>query len=210
MTIPNLAALFIAMVFLAAIPSISVLTVLTRSLSFGFWQGVMTTAGIATGDVIFILLAVYGLSLMASVLGPFFVAIKLAGSAYLIWLGVGLWRAKASPVSVKKAGKASSMASFLNGVLITLGDQKAVFFYVGFLPAFVDLNSLSVMDTGLIVGCSIISVGGVKLLYVYMADKMSFLLRNSQTKKRINTVVSLVMLTTGLYLIAAALSVNDV
>lgn len=205
MTIPGLATLFIAMVFLAAIPSISVLTVITRSLSFGFFHGVVTTAGIITGDIIFILLAVYGLSLMASVLGPFFVAIKLLGGAYLVWLGVSLWRVGASPVSVKSGVKASWKESFFNGLLITLGDQKAVFFYVGFLPAFVDLDRLSVMETGLIVGGAIAALGSVKLTYAYLADRMSRLLKNNKATRFINTIASLVMLVTGLYLFVAAL-----
>lgn len=192
------------MVFLAAIPSISVLTVITRSLSFGFFHGVMTTLGIATGDIIFIVLAVYGLSLMATVLGPFFVAIKLVGGAYLIWLGMGLWRAKVSSVSVKAAGQASWIDSFLNGVLITLGDQKAVFFYVGFLPAFVEVDSLSVLDTGVIVGCAVVALGGVKLTYAYLADRMSLLLRNWHVQKVINAIASCVMLAVGAGLILAA------
>lgn len=89
-------------------------------------------------------------------------------------------------------------------MLITLGDQKAVFFYVGFLPAFADLDSLSVMETGMIVGCAIAVLGSVKLIFAYMADRMSRLLRNSQAQKVINTVASLVMLVTGIYLIVAA------
>ncbi|MEL7067775.1 MAG: LysE family translocator [Cyanobacteria bacterium J06581_3] len=204
MTIPSLTALFVAMVFLAAIPSISVLTVITRSLSFGFFHGVMTTVGIITGDITFILLAVYGLALMASILGPFFVAMKLLGGAYLIWLGISLSRVSASPVRVKSVVKASWKESFLNGLLITLGDQKAVFFYVGFLPAFVELDRLSVVETGLIVGCAIAAFGGVKLTYAYLADRMSLLLQNNKATGFINTVASLVMLVTGLYLLIAA------
>ncbi|MEM9149794.1 MAG: LysE family translocator [Cyanobacteria bacterium P01_F01_bin.3] len=204
MTISSFVALFVAMVSLAALPSISVLTVVTRSLSGGFFHGAIATAGIATGDGIFILLAVYGLSLMADVLGPFFLAIKWVGGAYLIWLGIGLWRAKAGPLSVKTVGKTSWTASFLNGLLITLGDQKAVFFYVVFLPAFVDLDQLSVMDTGMILMCAIAALGSVKLTYAYMADRMSLLLRNARVQKIINTAASVVMLATGLDLIFAA------
>ena len=129
MTISSLVALFVAMASLAALPSMSVLTVITRSLSGGFLHGAVATAGIATGDALFILLAIYGLALMSKFLGPFFLAIKLGGGAYLIWLGVSLWRAKAGPIGIQAVRKTSLAASFLNGLLITLGDQKAVLFY---------------------------------------------------------------------------------
>lgn len=55
MTIPGLAALFIAMVFLAAIPSISVLTVITRSLSFGFFHNTIASlVMLVTGLYLFV------------------------------------------------------------------------------------------------------------------------------------------------------------
>lgn len=89
-------------------------------------------------------------------------------------------------------------------MLITLGDQKVVFFYVGFLPAFVDLDRLLVMDAGVIVGCAIAAGGSVKLTYAYTADKMSRLLRSSRISRRMNVIASVIMLATGLYLITIA------
>lgn len=204
MTISSFIALFLAMVSLAALPSISVLTVVTQSLSGGFLHGAIATAGIMMGDSLFILLSVYGLSLMADVLGPFFLAIKLLGGVYLIWLGLSLWRTKASPLKIGKPVAVSWRDSFLNGLFITLGDQKAVFFYVVFLPAFAELDRLSVMDTGLIVLCAVSALGSVKLTYAYMADRMSRWLRSAKIQKIINTAASFVMLVTGLYLMAAA------
>ena len=198
------------MIALAALPSISVLTVVTRSLAGGFFHGVVATAGIVTGDAIFILLAVYGLSLIANALGPFFFAIKLMGGLYLIWLGVSLYRASARSLRAQKVEfptaveKSTWTASFLNGLLITLGDQKAAFFYGVFLPAFVDLEQLSIVDTGLILICATAALGSVKLTYAYIADRMSLLLCNARIQTAINTAASAVMVATGIYLIVTA------
>ena len=148
MTVQRLISLFFAMVLLAALPSTSVLTVVARSLSAGFWHGSVTALGIVTGDIVFILFAVYGLAVLATKLVSVFVVIKCVGSAYLITLGVSLWRANATAIKINGVEKPSWISSFLTGLLITLGDQKAVLFYIGFLPAFVDLANLTVTDTG--------------------------------------------------------------
>ena len=66
MTVQRLISLFFAMVLLAALPSTSVLTVVARSLSAGFWHGSVTALGIVAGDIVFILFAVYGLAVLAA------------------------------------------------------------------------------------------------------------------------------------------------
>jgi threonine/homoserine/homoserine lactone efflux protein len=71
MNLSSIFALFIAMVVLAAIPSLSVLTVSTRAATAGFIHGVFTAIGIVVGDIIFILLALGGLSVLATKLGGY-------------------------------------------------------------------------------------------------------------------------------------------
>ena len=93
-TINGTLALFTAMAVLAAVPSTSVLVVSARSASSGFRHGALTAAGIVLGDIVFILLAVFGLALLVEVMGPAFVLVKYAGGAYLLWLGAMIWRSR--------------------------------------------------------------------------------------------------------------------
>ena len=90
MTLGSIATLFGAMVILAFVPSVSVLAVTTRSAASGFIHGVFTTAGIVVGDVFFIILAIFGLLVLAEAMGSLFVLINYLGGAYLIWLGIVL------------------------------------------------------------------------------------------------------------------------
>lgn len=69
LTPANLAALAGVLVVGASVPSLSVLTVSARSAALGFSHGALTSAGIVVGDMIFILIAIYGLSVLASLLG---------------------------------------------------------------------------------------------------------------------------------------------
>jgi threonine/homoserine/homoserine lactone efflux protein len=199
MTPSTIAALFCAMVILAAIPSISVLAVATRSAASGFIHGLATTIGILVGDIIFILIAILGLSLLAKTLGDFFSLLKYVAGAYLIVLGFNLWRAKTQSLEVEAIAKPSLLSSFLTGLLITLGDQKATLFYLGFFPAFLDLTQVSVLDTLIIITIATLSVGGVKLTYALMADRARLLI-NAKRRKVMNAIAGCVMMTVGIFL----------
>lgn len=70
-----------------------------------------------------------------------------------------------------KRPTATGWASFLAGLVITLGDQKAIFFYLGFLPGFLDLTSVTKADIVVLILITGVSVGGVKFAYAALASK---------------------------------------
>lgn len=188
------------MIVLAAIPSVSVLAVSTRSATSGLIHGVFTTIGIVVGDIIFILIAIWGLSLLAETMASLFFLIKYLGGAYIIFLGIGLCRSKSQDVERSEVVKSSLMSSFMTGLLITLGDQKATLFYLGFFPAFLDISKISYFDTLVIITITILSVGGVKLGYAFLADRAKLLI-SSKIRKGINTAAGCVMIAVGMFLI---------
>lgn len=171
MTFTNTTALFLALAFMAALPSVSVLAVSARAAAFGFGHGALTALGIVVGDLVFILLALFGLAVLVASMGESLHLVRYLGAAYLIGLGVALWRSPDGPAETACKRGVSWRSSFMTGLLITLGDQKAVLFYLGFLPAFVDLDALSPGDVGLVVVATILAVGGVKLAYAWAASR---------------------------------------
>lgn len=186
---------------LAIIPSISVLAVTARAVAFGFTHGMFTALGIVVADIIFILVAVYGLTLLAGLMGEQFTWIKVIGGFYLIWLGVSLWRADAKTRKTEAIKQSSWGSSFLTGFLITLGDQKAILFYLGFFPAFIDLSRMTPTDTLTIIVIAIVGVGGAKLIYAYLADRASLAFKNTRAVRAINTLAACVMIAVGLTLL---------
>lgn len=203
MTIASALALFFSMALLAALPSASVLAVSAKAASGGLRHGALATAGIVVGDVIFVLIAIFGLTLLVETMGSSFTLVKYAGGAYLLWLGVRLWRS--SDQSAKQAvdNTSSSLSSFMTGLLVTLGDQKAVLFYFGFLPAFLDLSALSAADVVSILGVTILAVGGVKLAYAVAADKISHIISGKFTSL-MNLLAATVMFMAGVWVIIRA------
>ena len=55
------------------------------------------------------------------------------------------------------------------GTSLTLSDQKAILFYLGFFPAFISLSALSVPDAMINIGVMAVAPGGAKPVYVYLA-----------------------------------------
>jgi threonine/homoserine/homoserine lactone efflux protein len=203
MTLSSIVALFSAMAVLAAIPSVSVLAVSTRAATFGFIHGVSTTIGIVLGDIIFIIIAIWGLSFLSQTMGNLFFLIKYLSGAYLIFLGTRLWRSNSRNMEIEEVKESSLLSSFLTGLSITLADQKATLFYLGFFPAFLDLSQISYFDTIIIVAITTIAVGGVKLIYALLADRARVLM-SSKFKKGMNLAAGGVMIAVGVFLIVKA------
>lgn len=203
LTFSSIVTLFGVMVVGAAIPGVSVLAVSARSAASGFIHGVFTTIGIMVGDIIFIIIAIFGLAVLAETMGSLFVLVKYLGGAYLIWFGVELWRSKAKAVKAEGIIESSLLSSFLTGLFITLGDQKAIFFYFGFFPAFVDLSTISYFDTGIILVLAIVAIGGAKLGYAFIASRATMSI-NPGLYHRINMVAGSVMIAVGLFLLVKA------
>ncbi|MDH3858561.1 MAG: LysE family translocator [Gammaproteobacteria bacterium] len=189
------------LIVLAIIPSISVLAVTARAVAFGFTHGMFTALGIVVADIIFILIAVYGLALLAGLMGEQFTWIKTIGGIYLIWLGISLCRADAKTRNTDEIKQSSWGSSFLAGFLITLGDQKAILFYLGFFPAFIDLSRMTPADTLAIIVIAVVGVGGAKLVYAYLADRASQAFKNTRAVLAINTLAASVMIVVGLTLL---------
>jgi threonine/homoserine/homoserine lactone efflux protein len=200
MTFSSIVALFSAMVVLASIPSISVLAVSTRAATFGFIHGVFTTIGVVVGDIIFIIIAIWGLSFISATMGSLFILIKYLGGTYLIFLGIRLFRSRIKSVETKEIEQSSLLSSFLTGLFITLSDQKVTLFYLGFFPAFFDISKISYFDTAIVIAIATVAVGSVKLIYAFMANRARLLIR-SKISRGINIAAGCVMIAVGAFLV---------
>jgi len=201
----SIIALFGLMLVLAAIPSASVALVVTRSATLGVRNGIAVALGILMGDLVFVALAVFGMSFLAETMGTFFALLRYAGGAYLIWLGVSLLRSKkeVNP-SQGSPSKLSCAASFISGLFLTLGDIKAILFYASLFPAFVDMSSLRASDITGIVVVTILAVGGVKIFYAFAAQRLVTRLRSRNAQRLTRTSAGCCMIGAGTYIIAKA------
>lgn len=206
MTLTESITLFGIMIVLAAMPSTSVALVVTRSATLGVANGIAVAAGIVLGDLVFIMLAIFGLSVVAETMGGLFMTIKYLGATYLMWLGVSLFLRKSTTKIAMNAPnkKGTLIASFVAGFVLTLGDIKAILFYVSLLPTFIDLAKLRLADILVIVLVTISSVGSAKIVYALSAMKVASLARWLQIENGARKTAGGVMVGAGVYIIAKA------
>lgn len=200
----SLAALFAAMALLAALPSTSVLIVTAHANAHGFRNGAAVAAGVVAGDLVYVLVAIFGLQLLVSAMSGMTETMRYVGALYLLWFAWRLWRtappaARRDDEDVRSAGS-TLHASFVSGLLITLGDQKAILFYLGFLPAFIDLASLRSGDIALVALVTVVAVGGVKLIYAALADGARALLA-PETGRALHRLAAVVVAGVAVYLV---------
>lgn len=197
MTLTTSFSLFIAMLILAVIPGPGIFAVVARSISSGLAHGLLAVVGIVCGDYVFILLSLYGLSTIAQHMGEMFLIIKYIGAAYLCWLGWQMIRAKPVAAEIQPLNCASGFANFLTGLFTTLGNPKAILFYVSFFPAFIDMQTVSLLDAGSIMVIATVAVGGVMATYAYTASKARHFFTNTNAIRKLNVTAGGIMLGSG-------------
>jgi len=124
---------------LLATPGPAAVFVVTRSVQHGRSAGLMSTAGLGCGGVVHVVAAVLGLSAILASSAVAFNLIKLAGAAYLIFLGFKSLHASNSSQWVDQLTPDVSMhRQFLDGLIVNVLNPKPAIFFLAFLPQFVD------------------------------------------------------------------------
>jgi threonine/homoserine/homoserine lactone efflux protein len=146
----HLTAFLAAAVVLAAIPGPGMLYVLARTLAHGRGAGLRSTLGTAAGGLGHVVAAAVGLSALLMTSALAFSAVKYAGAAYLIWLGVRTLAGLREPVDVHESGGGPA---FRQGMLTELLNPKTALFFLTFLPQFVQPERGPVAPQLLALGC---------------------------------------------------------
>ncbi|PML77358.1 LysE family translocator [Enterovibrio norvegicus] len=200
MTLLSSFALLLALLLSVIIPGPSVMAVVSRSLSFGVKQGLMVVLGVLLADYIFICLALSGLTAVASALGEFSSVLKYAGAAYLLWLAYKSWTSPTVSLENDTPNQAKGASSLAIGLVITLSNPKAILFYMGFFPAFIDVQTLSTSGILTVLILSTVAVGGVLSGYAILGDKATHVFNGEKAKARINKLSGGILATCGVVL----------
>ncbi len=189
------------MLILAASPGPGVFATTARAMASGLRPAFGVIWGIVLGDIIFLLFAVFGLSMVARALGNLFFIVKVCGGIYLVWLGIKIWLQKPDPVqNHHNAGVRSKWGNFVSGLLITLSNPTVILFYCGFLPTFLDLSALAIVDLVLVVAIITAVLSGILTAYAYLASRARRIFTTQRAVKRLNQAAGGVMVAAGVAL----------
>ncbi|NTE86521.1 LysE family translocator [Agrobacterium rubi] len=138
MPIENWLAFVAASAVMLAIPGPTILLVISYALGHGRKASSATVAGVALGDFTAMTASMLGLGALLATSAALFTVLKWVGAAYLIYLGIKLWRAPVSGEGAQEAatGKERPLKIFLHTYIVTALNPKSIIFFVAFLPQF--------------------------------------------------------------------------
>lgn len=139
MPFENWIAFAAASIVMLAIPGPTILLVISYALGHGRKAGTATVAGVALGDFTAMTASMLGLGALLATSAALFTVLKWVGAAYLIYLGIKLWRAPVIGGDASQGdvtGKERPMRIFLHTYIVTALNPKSIVFFVAFLPQF--------------------------------------------------------------------------
>jgi len=137
----SLAVFVVAALALLLVPGPAVLYVVARSIHQGRRAGLASVLGIHVGTLVHILAATVGLSALVVSSAVAFTAVKIAGAAYLV--GLGLWTlfSRRADPDVVLGGERNLRRAFAQGIVVNVLNPKTALFFLAFLPQFVDADA---------------------------------------------------------------------
>ncbi|MEL6207596.1 MAG: LysE family translocator [Pseudomonadota bacterium] len=160
---------------LLLIPGPTVLLVLSYALSQGRRVAVATALGVATGDLIAITAALAGLGALLSTSAVAFTVLKWVGAAYLVWLGISMWRKAGRAAGMSPDGEAppaAARAVFGHAALVTALNPKSIGFFVAFVPQFIRPEAAFLPQAAVIVASFVGLAAANALAYALLADRL--------------------------------------
>jgi len=155
--------LFVAAgILLNLTPGQDTLYILGSSIANGRSIGVASALGICSGCIVHTLAAALGLSAILASSATAFTVVKLAGAAYLIYLGVRALTARSHVLSpAARVASGSAVTAFRQGVITNVLNPKVALFFLALLPQFIDPDSPTKVAAFVALGLTFIATGTV-------------------------------------------------
>jgi threonine/homoserine/homoserine lactone efflux protein len=196
----NVVAFAAVAAVIVVVPGPDMALVLKNGVARGRQAAVATALGINAGLVVWALAAALGIAALLHASSTAFTALKLAGAAYLVWLGLRALREawRGSPHESRPPARATS--PFREGLLTNLLNPKVALVYTTLIPQFVDRGGSELAQTFLLAGV-FIAMGLVWLIgYALLVARVGELLRRPVVRRAVNAVAGTMLTALGVRL----------
>ncbi len=190
----------------AAIPGPGIAALVGQSMGNGLRAALFLLGGIALGDVIYLTVAVAGLSAIAQAFSGVFLVVKVLGGLYLLWLAYKLWTSRSAMTEVGATRLQSGLAAFLSGLSVTLGNPKTIIFYLALLPTVLDLHGVGTGKWALLAVVTVGVLFAVLTPYALLAARARSLMKRPEAVTRLNRLAGSIIGATGAVFLGQATS----
>lgn len=192
---------FLAIFIFSVTPGPGVFAILARAMVHGARSCTMLAFGMTISDVAYLILACLGLAAVAHHWSELFTAIRIAGAAYLLYLGWKMFTTLPAIDEVdRRMVRSGALASFIQGFLISASNPKVILFYIAFLPTFMDLTTLTARDIAV---AALLTVAALMLGLMLIAGSAAWAstrLRSPAAVRRLNRSAGGIMMAAGIFL----------
>jgi homoserine/homoserine lactone efflux protein len=190
-------AFVLAASILLAIPGPTVMLVVGYALGEGRRSAWATVAGVALGDFTAMTLSMLGLGALLAASATLFTALKWVGAAYLVYLGIRLWRAPAVLATAGEGGGRRPIAMLGHAFLVTALNPKSIAFFIAFLPQFMRaadplLPQMLVLETTFILLATLNAA-----LYAALAARLRRAIGRPSVLKALNRIGGTILIGAG-------------
>ncbi len=183
-----LIAFLIATSIFAYMPGPSTLYAAAQTIARGRRAGWFAALGIHIGGYVHVAAAVVGLAVLFEAVPTIYLGLKMAGAAYLVWLGVKMFMTKlGTDMNTNSPGQKSAKRAFWESVSVEVLNPKTAIFYVAFLPQFADPTAAFPIWLQLLILGTVVNVmfSSADALCVILADKIASVFAASGSANRI-------------------------
>ncbi|MFT2110208.1 LysE family translocator [Marinomonas sp. 2405UD68-3] len=203
MTIESSITFFIAIFIFGITPGPGVFAILARSMLKGAGSCFWLSTGMVISDIVYLIMACLGLATVAATWEELFIAIRIVGAAYLIYLGWKMWTIKVDAMDStldEQPHVGGHVASFVQGFLISASNPKVIIFYIAFLPTFMDLALLSSQDVVIASVLTFFALLSGLMLIALGASQARRYLKSEKSIKILNRTAGSIMAGAGFYI----------
>lgn len=199
MSIEHWLAFVAASEALLIIPGPTVLLVVSYAIAHGRKPAAAIVAGVALGDLTAMTASMLGLGAILAASAALFTALRWVGGAYLVYLGVRLWRAPVQAAERAVAPNADPRRMFLHAYTVAALNPKAIFFFVAFVPQFLDGSSAFVPQVLTLEATFVIMAALNASAFAILASAARQQLRNPRVLRAVNRAGGSLLIGAGLF-----------
>ena len=188
----------IAVLILFLTPGPVWVALLARAMSGGFQAALPLALGVAVGDAVWPIIAILGVSWVVNEIDGIMTILRYVAAVVFLVMGVSLTLKSENILdSDSRLTRPGMWAGFIAGVIVILGNPKAILFYMGVLPGFFDLIKVTFLDAVVIATVSISVPFLGNLLLASFVNRARVFLQSPRVVRRINTVSGVMLIAVG-------------
>lgn len=200
MSIETWLAFSAAAAIILVIPGPTILLVVSYALGYGRKTAAVTAGGVALGDLTAMTASMLGLGALLATSAELFTVLRWIGGAYLVYLGIKLWRApiQTGPISDNdNLPERKPNRIFLHAFMVTALNPKSIVFFVSFVPQFLDkrapfLPQMAVMEITFVTLATLNA-----LVYAFAADRARDFIRRAKVQRTVNRTGGALLISAG-------------